>query len=230
VEASSTSVSADPPGGIGVEGKKLVLIDRYVASGKAKAVFVSKDTTLGSIHKGVSSDPPNLSGTVEIFPLSDPTNRLVYDLSDQLPPPDGDGGHWLVNKPTVAKYVNKTANPGVRGAKVVVVKPAKVLKVVGKNLGDGDAATGNDSATDLDLSTLTVDDTIRVIVTIDNTGNLPPDTHIMCADFVNPVIKQIAGGTGYKLLSKASNVPVTCETPYGSPSHAFLLRTSGLLD
>ena len=38
----------------------------------------------------------------------------------------------------------------MRGAKVVVVKPAKVLKVVGKNLGDGDAATGNDSATDLD--------------------------------------------------------------------------------
>ena len=45
------------------------------------------------------------------------------------------GGNWLVNKPTVAKYVNKDAPTG-GGVKVSVLKPMKLIKMVGKSLGD----------------------------------------------------------------------------------------------
>ena len=57
--------------------------------------------------------------------------------------------NWLLNKPAVAKYVNKAAPTG-GSAKVSVIKPGDLVKLVGKNLGDtpidifnqGAAATG----------------------------------------------------------------------------------------
>jgi len=183
----------------GIEGLKLILVDKYVSSSKAKAVFVSKDNTAGAIHKGPDADPPLLSGTVEIFAKDDPTNTAVYDLA---------AANWLVNKPTVAKYVFKTAAPGGLGVKVSVVKPDLLLKVVGKNLGDGDTATGNQSASDLDLSTVGVGDELRVRVTIVNATDV--STHIMCSDFTVETAASISGGTGYKIVSKTSTVPGSC--------------------
>jgi hypothetical protein len=194
-----TTTTTLPPITNGITGLKLILVDKYTSSAKAKVVFVSKDTVPGAIHKGVESDPPALTGTVEIFDKGDPTNLAVYDLA---------GANWIVNKSTVAKYVFKTAAPGAEGVKVVVVKPDLLLKVVGKNLGDGDAATGSQSATDLDLASLSPGSALRVRVTIANATD--GSTHVMCSDFSVDTAASIAAGTGYKIVSKTSTAPMDC--------------------
>jgi hypothetical protein len=181
----------------GVQGLKLILLDRY-AVGRGKAVYVAKGSP--GIAKGAAAptgDPPGLSGTVEIFPLSDPGNRAVYDL-----PAD-----WLVNKETVAKYVNRTAGTGVAGAKVAVVKPERVAKLVAKNLGDGDAASGDQSATDLDLQAISSADTIRAVVTIDNA--IDGNTYVFCSDFTALSVKADTNGP-FKVTSRTSSAPATC--------------------
>jgi pathogenesis-related protein 1 len=188
VLASAASADSQP-----VAGLKLVLLDKY-GVGKAKVVYVAKGST--GIHKGVDNDPPALAGSVEVFPLSDPANRAHYAL-----PTAG----WIVNKPTVAKYVDKTAAPGGAGAKVVAVKPGLLAKLVAKNLGDGDAASGDQSGTDLDLQALTPSDTIRVVVTIDNTDG----THVFCSDFSALTITSV-GGAPFKVSSKTSAAPASC--------------------
>jgi hypothetical protein len=43
---------------------------------------------------------------------------------------------WAANKATVAKFVNKVAPGGPTGAKVAVIKPGILVKLVGKSLGD----------------------------------------------------------------------------------------------
>jgi predicted esterase len=178
----------------GVAGLKLIMLDKY-GLGKAKAVYVAKAP---GIAKGPAGDPPGLSGKAEIFPLSDPTNKAVYDL-----PAD-----WLVNKDAVAKYVNKAAAPGSGGAKVVVVKTDLVAKVVAKNLGDGDSASGDQGANDLDLQALADGDTIRVVLTIDNAND--GNTYVTCSDFSALAIKKDNADANFKVLSKTSTAPGTC--------------------
>jgi hypothetical protein len=200
IASSLVEISAIPPAMfVAVNGAKLLMIDKYVASSKAKLVLVIKDSTPASISKGASADPPGLSGTVEIYPLSDPTNRAVYLL---------DGADWVVNKDKIAKLKNSAAAPGAPGVKKALIKPDKLIKVVAKNLGDGDAATGDQGANDIDLSSLTPSDSLIAVVTIENAND--SSTHRMCAQFESPTIKAIAGGTGIKVLSKTSTPPATC--------------------
>src|SRR5262245_60766608 len=83
---------------IPVTGLKLVVIDKTVAPGSAKAVFVAKDP---SVTKG--------SGDSLIFLGADlgiayDTTRAAFYM------PSGPG--WIVNKSTIAKYVNKEAPSG----------------------------------------------------------------------------------------------------------------------
>jgi hypothetical protein len=199
--STSTTTTTLPPSTVtsGIVGLKLILVDKYASAAKAKAVFVSKDQVPGAIHKGVEADPPAMSGTVEIFDKNDPANVAVYDLA---------GANWIVNKAAVAKYVFKTAATGTEGVKVVVVKPDLLLKVVGKNLGDGDAATGSQGASDLDLAGLSPGDELRVRVTVVNVSD--NSTHIMCSDFTVDTAASIAAGTGYKISSKTSTAPGSC--------------------
>jgi hypothetical protein len=152
----------------GVLGRKLVIVDKYDVSDRAKLVFVSKDGTPGAIHHGAAASPPALSGTVEVFPVQDPANRAVYEL---------DAGGWLIQAATVARYVNHDAAPGGAGVRVLSTKPGARLKVVTKNLGDGDAATTDEGDTDIDLRALAGSETMRVVVTLENAADA--STHVM---------------------------------------------------
>lgn len=105
-------------------------------------------------------------------------------------------------------YLNKDAAAGLSGVKVATVKPGKRIKIVATNLGDGDAASGDQDANDLDLSVLTPSDIIMAVLTIHNAND--SSTHRMCAQFESPTIKSIAGGTGFKYLSKTSTLPTSC--------------------
>jgi hypothetical protein len=197
----TTTSTTLPPSTVttGITGLKLILVDKYALAGKAKVVFVSKDTTPGAIHKGMEASPPAMSGTVEIYDKNDPSNVGIYDLAP---------ANWVVNKSSVAKYVFKPAGASTDGAKVLVAKPDLLLKVVGKNLGDGDAATGSQGASDLELSGLAVNDELRVRVTIVNATD--GSTHIMCSDFTLDSVAAIAAGTGWKVVSRTSTAPGSC--------------------
>src|SRR5262245_13285823 len=104
-----------------IVGLKLIVVDKIAASDKAKAVFVAKDP---GVSKGTGTDAAQIEATLDI----------AYDaVSGTFLMPQG--GNWLVNSDSVAKYVNKTAPTG-GAVKVSVIKPASLVKVVGNGLGD----------------------------------------------------------------------------------------------
>ena len=194
-----SAVLAPPPMFRAVSGAKLLMVDQYTSSGKAKVVLVAKDTTPGAIHKGPAATPPGLSGTMVLFQQSNPANRAVYQL---------DASGWATNTAAAAKYLDATAAVGGAGAKLGRLKPDKQIKLLARNLGDGDAATGDQGADDLDLAALTPSDVIVAVLTIYNAAD--SSTNTMCAQFESPTIKSIAGGTGIKYLSKTSSLPTSC--------------------
>ena len=177
---------------VGVSGTKLVIVDKTATTGTAKTVFVTKGDP--NIAKGIDGDPALLEGALEVFYTDAPSSVVGSFL---IPPP------WLINKPTVAKYVNKTAPTG-GDVKVAVVKPGSVAKVVAKGLGDGQA---------IDLSSGAPGaGGVTVVLSINN--GIDFSMHRMCTRFSvgdgsTLVYKSIAGGTGYKLVGKGG-VPATC--------------------
>jgi cysteine-rich repeat protein len=182
---------------IGVTGKKLIVIDKLVAASKAKVVYVSKDTTAG-ITKGTASDLNTIDVTFDF-------NYVGSVLADgQFVVPAGELSGlagWKVNKDTVAKFVNKD-NPegGVpSGVKVAVIKPGKLLKLVGKTLGDSDinvVAAGAPTGS------------VCTQYTVDNGG----DSNTHCTEFENAScsFKEIAGGSGRKLVCKGGIADGSC--------------------
>lgn len=176
----------------GVPGTKLVIVDKIAATGKAKTVFVTKGDP--DIQKGVDGDPALLEGSLEVFYTDAPSSVVG---SFVIPTP------WLVNKDTVAKYVNKLAPTG-GDVKVAVVKPGSVAKVVAKGLGDGQA---------IDLSAGAPGaGGVSVVLSVNNGNDF--SMHRMCTRFATGdgstvIYKSIAGGTGYKLVGKAG-VPAAC--------------------
>lgn len=203
ITASLVQISASIPPPMAmfspISGAKLLMVDQYAAAGKAKVVLLAKDTTAGAIRKGPSATPPGLSGTVVLFQQSNPANRAVYQLAS---------GGWIANKDTVAKYLDSGAAAGGTGARTALIKPDKAIKLLARNLGDGDATTGNQNAEDLDLAALSAADVIVAVVTVYNAAD--NSIHTMCAQFESPIIKSIAGGTGLKYLSKTSSLPSSC--------------------
>jgi len=182
---------------IPVTAKKLIVIDKVATVDKAKVVYVSKDTIAG-ITKGAGTDPADIEASF----------AFRYDGSvGQFAMPQG--ASWLVNKTTVAKYVNKEAPSGPGGAKVSVVKPGKLIKVVGASLGD----------TPIDLFAAGIPDgEVSTAYTITNGG----ETFRFCSAFApaTAVYKEIAGGLGRKLVAK-NGAAAACVS-FGSPSGAFV--------
>lgn len=205
ITASLVEISAaiPPPAMFSpVSGAKLLMVDQYAAAGKAKVLLLVKDATPGAIHKGPAATPPGLSGTVVLYQQANPANRAVYQLG---------GSGWLSNTASAAKYLDATAAAGAAGARTALMKPDKLIKLLARNLGDGDDASGDQGADDLDLGALTTSDVVVAVITIDNAAD--SSTNTMCAQFEAPVITSIAGGTGIKYLSKTSSLPTACLTP-----------------
>lgn len=196
---SGTCLAGVPACGtpIGVAGTKLVVVDKEEAAGKAKLVFVAKD---GAIMKGPGTDPGAIAVQLDVSYDAE-AGRFTLPAGAS----DGTAG-WVVNREAVAKYVNKTAPAGPTEAKVAVLKPGKVLKVVGKGLGDQKLdilAAGAPSGD------------VTVVYQVDNGG----DVFLHCTAFGACAYKPIGAGTGAKLVCK-NGTPVACPLP-ASPSGAF---------
>jgi hypothetical protein len=175
--AAGVAHAADIP----VASKKLIIVDKTVLATKAKAVFVAKDP---AITKGSGTDPAQIGGELDVS----------YDSASGvfLAP---QGSNWLINKSTVAKYVNKPAPIG-GATKVAVIKPGKVLKLVAKSLGD----------TPIDISSPpSGGGNVLAVYTVTNGA----ETNRHCTNFPVCTHKLIAGGTGYKLVCKNGD-PAAC--------------------
>jgi hypothetical protein len=191
---------------IGVAGTKLIVVDKLTASSSAKAVFVAKDA---GITKGTGTDPLLIDASLDIGY----DNGIDAPISGQFLAPSG--AEWLVNKDTVAKRVNKTAPTG-GGTKVTVIKPGKLAKLVGKNLGDTPLAifTQQGAATGIAITAYCVN----------NDG----DSTCHCTTFSSCAYKLIAGDTGAKLVCKGGTADALCSaiTP-PPPPPPFLSFTTG---
>jgi hypothetical protein len=179
-----------------VLGERLVLVDAY-ASGRARIVIVSRDATPGAIHVGAASgDPADLAGTVHVCPVAEPTNVARFDL----PSP------WVANDPTLARYENPGAAPGAAGMRLAVVKPGRLLRLVARNLGDGDAASGDDGPDDLVLvgpgggCSLASGDAVSVELALTDAADA--SAHAMCARFT--VDRAAPRPSGCKVVARTS--------------------------
>lgn len=185
-----------------VEATKLIVVDKTASAGKAKTVFVSKDP---AINKGTGLDPSNIHALVE---FGYGGLRGVFEM-----PTGALGGWtgWVANKDAVAKFINKKAPVGPTQAKVAVIKPGKLLKLVGMGLGDTPA--------DL-LSEGSPIEPVRVMYEVQNGAEWVRH----CTSFASAscAYKRIAGDTGAKLVCK-QGMPTSCP-PLGSPSGAFVDR------
>jgi hypothetical protein len=181
---------------VGVLGTKLIIVDKDAINGSAKLVYVSKGDPNAQKGPGVA-DPPapaDISGRFDVV-FDDSSASGAFDLP---------GAGWLVNKATVAKYVNRDAPTAGGAVKVAIVKPGKLAKVVAKDLGD---------TQDVDLFALptTFDGPVTTVYEVTNTapGGSPfGDVVRMCtrfsaADGSTVIFKELgAGGAGRKLVMK----------------------------
>jgi hypothetical protein len=173
---TGAALGADIP----VTPKKLIVVDKLTSATKAKVVFVAKDP---AVTKGAGEDVEQISVQFDV----------AYgngNAAGAFTVPATSVNGWVVNKSTVAKFVNKDAPGGPTEAKVAVVKPSKLLKLVGKGLGD------------IDIDILGAGDPAGPVHTafcVTNGG----EENCHCSEFTGCIYKSIAGGTGAKLVCKA---------------------------
>jgi len=185
-----------------VAPKKLIVVDKVTATSTAKLVYVSKDRTAG-ITKGTGTDVDEITARFDVrYGNGSGSGAFV------LPIGASDGtAVWLVNEDAVAKYVNEAAPGGVTQARVAVVKPGKLLKLVGRGRGDEP------------LDILTAGDPgaagVRTAFCLAN-GD---EEHCHCSIFPGCAYKPIAGGTGAKLVCrKGAGDPLCLATGCSPPS------------
>jgi len=170
--SGAPSVCGFEPTLVPVTAKKLVALDKRVAVGKAKVVFVAKDP---AIAKGTATDPLTIAAAMDV----------AWDGAHgafSMPA----GPTWLVNKDAVAKYVDKNA-PTTGAVKTGVVKPARLAKVVAKSLGDVPLDLSIPPTTPVSVSHLVVNDGVAI-------------RH--CTAFTDCLHKSIASDTGWKLVCR----------------------------
>jgi hypothetical protein len=163
---------------------------RAATAGKAKFLFASTDpaVTTGS-NAGVD-------GISVAFDVSYDTAHGRFLLPAGTS--DGTAG-WVTNERGAAKYVNKAAPGGPTHTKMLTLKSGKLLKLVGKGLGD----------TPLDvLGAGAPSGPVTVVCKVDNGG----DVHRHCTQFSVCTFKMIAGSTGAKLACK-QGTPAPCRPP-----------------
>ncbi len=184
--AATRYVPTDVP----VAAKKLLLIDKP-SSGKSKLVLVAKD---GAIAKGAGGNITLVDAALDVFYSNTPVDHVGVLT---VPAP------WDKNDDKVGKYKNKSAPTGGR-VKVGIVKDGKSAKIVAKGLGDGlvmdiiSAPPGTDGLTTILTMINENDGTLNRYCTRFSTG-----------DGSSILYKEIAGGTGRKLLAK-DGVGIVC--------------------
>ncbi|HWP64476.1 MAG TPA: hypothetical protein VNO26_01025 [Candidatus Limnocylindria bacterium] len=185
---------------VGVLGTKLIIVDKGAKG--AKAVFVAKDP---AVDKGTGTDITTIGVTLDVRY----DNGTDSSTSGAFLAPSG-SANWVVNKTTVAKYVNKPAPTG-GATKVTVIKPGKLVKLVAKSLGD--------TPIDILSQSGAANGTARTAYRITDSSTGFDST--FCTTFGGCAWKSIAQGTGAKLVCKGGAADPTCGGP--QPPASILL-------
>jgi len=172
---------------IPVAATKLIVVDKGAAG--AKAVFVAKD---GAISKGAGTDVASIGVTLHLAYDNGADAASAGQFVASIGSPS-----WLVNRPTVAKYINKTAPTG-GGTRVAVVKPGTLAKLVGRNTGDTPLDILNQAGASTGVA--------GTAYCIDNDG----EGRCFCSTFAACTWQSIAGGTGAKLGCRKGTGDATC--------------------
>jgi hypothetical protein len=174
---------------IGVIPKKLIVVDKLATASLAKVVYVAKDRTAG-ITKGTATDAELISVRFDVA-YGNGAAAGTFDVSS------GTANGWVVNSENVAKYVNRAAPAGPTEAKVAVIKPGRLLRLVGKGLGD------------VPVDVLGAGDPLGPVQTafcVDNAD----EEHCHCSEFTGCAYRSIAGGTGAKLVCRTGTGDGAC--------------------
>jgi cysteine-rich repeat protein len=172
---------------IPVAATKLIVVDKGAAG--AKAVFVAKDA---AISKGAGTDVAAIGVTLDLTYDNGTDAASAGQFVAAIGSPS-----WLVNRPSVAKYVNKTA-PAGGGTRVTVVKPGTLVKLVGRNTGDTPLDILNQAGAPGGVA--------GTAYCIDNDG----EGRCFCSTFPACTWKSIAGGTGAKLVCRNGTGDAAC--------------------
>jgi hypothetical protein len=197
---TATALGADIP----VTPKKLIVVDKLTTADKAKVVFVAKDS---AATKGAGEDVEQISVQFDV----------AYgngNAAGAFAVPASSVNGWVVNKSTVAKFVNKDAPGGPTEAKVAVIKPGKLLKIVAKGLGDTDIdifGAGDPGAGG-----------VRTAYCVTNGG----EENCHCSEFTGCIYKLITGGTGAKLVCKSGVGDAGCSVTGSSSTTTTTASTS----
>jgi hypothetical protein len=194
--AAGITHAADVP----VIPKKLIVVDKLSTAGRAKVVFVAKDEAAG-ISKGEQQGffSPNDPNRISVrFDVAYGNGAAAGGFAVPAGASVDTGPGWVTNKSTAAKYVNRQAPGGPTNAKVAVIKPDKLLKLVGKSLGDEplDILGAGDPG---------LDGVQTAYCVLSGT-----QTNCHCSTFSGCVHKPIAGGTGAKLVCRTGGGDATC--------------------
>lgn len=183
---------------IGVVGTKLIIVDKLLAAGKAKVVYVSKDPTAG-ITKGSATNRSTIEATFDFgYDATAGRIHMQFGAFGEFIPGEG----WTHNEGTYARFVNPSAPAGSTVAKVGLIVNNKQLKVVARGLGDPpdviDILTAPPSTGD-----------VFTAYTVRNLGSTVEVT-AHCSAFSACKYKVIAAGTGAKLVCKTSTADPDC--------------------
>lgn len=169
---------------------KLVVVYHAPPIDSAKVVFVAKDA---GITKGVGLDPAQINAT---FDVSYGNGAAAGTFTVPAGVSFGTTG-WVANKPSVAKFLNRAAPAGPTGAKIAIVKPGTLLKLVGKSLGDVELdVPGQGDPGPLGVST---------VFTVTNGAQ----TNRHCSHFSACTYTELGAGTGAKLVCRPGT-PAAC--------------------
>lgn len=187
---------------VGVAARKLVVLDKLAAGGPAKTVFVSKDRS-APIQKGTGTF---LDGIGLELHLAYADGSAAGEFVIPAGASDGTSG-WDLNDVRVARYTNGLAPGGDTQARLAVLKPARVFKLVGRGLGD--------ATFDVLAAGPPTPQAIGKVVTaycVDNEAA----RICHCSAFPECSYKPIGVGTGAKLVCKGGLPDATCAA-LGSP-------------
>jgi hypothetical protein len=181
---------------VGVEAKKLVVLDKLLATGRAKVVFSAKEPG-GAITKGAGTDLDAIAASFDVW-YADGSAAGAFVLPGGVS--DGTAG-WTVNDASRGKYVNLDAPVGPTQARVALIKEGATLKLVGRGLGD--------TPFDILVAGAPTSQPVGQVVTGFCVANDGEET-CHCSAFADCSYKLIAADTGAKLVCRDGTPDADC--------------------
>lgn len=179
-----------------IAARKVMVVDRPLEPARSKVIFVAKDA---AISKGPGTSLEDIGAELTVTYNGGFTAGFVSV-------PAGSANGWRSNTASVARYTNPAAPGGPSVAKLILVRPGALLKLV--TSGPADFPYGGV------LSNGPPSDPVRTAFCVTNGGQ--ETCH--CSQFATCRYKLLAGGSAAKLICTLGTGDASCDAlnPPGS--------------